>query len=187
MSNTIEIAERLKGLREIEEVSTAEMAAVCSMSEADYIKHESGTVDFSVTMLCKCAERLGIDVTALFTGHTPKLKGYSIVRAGEGLKVERRQSFTYQHLASNFCGRLGEPFMVSAPYSEAEQSKPITLSTHEGQEMDYVLDGSLKVSIDGHEDVVNAGDTVYYDSSKPHGMIAIGGKPCKFLAILFKE
>ena len=53
--------------------------------------------------------------------------------------------------------------------------------------MDYVLDGSLKVSIDGHEDVVNAGDTVYYDSSKPHGMIAIGGKPCKFLAILFKE
>ena len=115
MSNTIEIAERLKGLREIEEVSTAEMAAVCSMSEADYIKHESGTVDFSVTMLCKCAERLGIDVTALFTGHTPKLKGYSIVRAGEGLKVERRQSFTYQHLASNFCGsanRLWFPLLI---------------------------------------------------------------------------
>ncbi|MGN1096692.1 MAG: cupin domain-containing protein [Christensenellales bacterium] len=186
MSNTIEIAERLKGLREIEEISTAEMASVCSMSEEDYIKHETGNVDFSVTMLCKCAERLGIDVTALFTGHTPKLKGYSIVRAGEGLKVERRQSFVYQHLASNFCGRLGEPFMVTAPYSYEEQNKPIMLSTHAGQEMDYVLEGSLKISIDGHEDVVNAGDTVYYDSSKPHGMIATGGKPCKFLAILFK-
>ena len=186
MSNTLEIAERLKGLREIEEVSVEEMANVCSMTKEEYARHEEGKVDFSVTMLCKCADRLGVDVTALFTGQTPKLKGYSIVRKGEGLKVERRQSFSYQHLASTFRGRLGEPFEVVAPFNKDEQDKEIALSTHEGQEMDYILEGSLNVVINGHTDVLNEGDTVFYDSSQPHGMIATGGKPCRFLAILFK-
>lgn len=187
MSNTMEIAQRLKGLREMEEIEPEEMANVCSMSVDEYLSYETGERDFSVTMLCKCADRLGIDVTALFTGDTPKLSRYSIVRKGAGLSVERRSGFTYKHLAYNLKGRIAEPFYVIAPYREDEQNKPIQLSTHAGQEMDYIVEGSLKISIDGKEEILNEGDTVFYDSSKPHGMIAIGGKDCKFLAIIFKK
>jgi acetyl-CoA synthetase len=58
------------------------------------------------------------------------------------------------------------------------------MSTHAGQEMDYILSGQLRISINGHEETMRAGDSVYYDSSKPHGMVAVGGTPCVFLAIV---
>ncbi len=187
MSNTQEIAERLKGLREMMEISTKRMAEVCSMSVEQYEEFETGKVDFSVTMLCKCAEEFGVDVTALFTGHTPKLHGYSVVRNGEGLNVERRHSFSYQHLASNFKAREAEPFLVTAPFVQEEQNSPIKLSTHQGQEMDYVLSGKLKVVVGGKTEILNEGDTIFYDSNLPHGMIAIDNQPCKFLAVLMKK
>ncbi|HKL94688.1 MAG TPA: XRE family transcriptional regulator [Clostridia bacterium] len=187
MSNTVEIAERLKGLREMMEISPEEMASVCGMGVKSYLEHEEGKVDFSVTMLFNCAERFGVDVTSLFTGVAPKLGSFSIVKAGDGLSVERRHSFTYQHLASHFKEREAEPFLVIAPYNDEEQNNVIHLSSHKGQEMDYILSGKLRISIDGKEEILSEGDTAYYDSGLPHGMIAVGGTPCKFIAVVLKK
>ena len=115
-SNTREIAERLKGLREMLDLTPAEVAEAAGMDEATYLEYEAGNRDFSVTMLYNCAGKFGVDVTALLTGHTPTLSSYSIVRAGQGVRTERRHSFTYQHLAQNFKGRTAEPFFVTAPF-----------------------------------------------------------------------
>lgn len=186
MSTTTEIAERLKGLREMMEISSAEMAEVAGMDEKTYLEYEAGKKDFSVTMLYNCAGRFGVDVTALLTGNTPTLSSYSIVRAGQGVLTERRHSFSYQHLAQNFRGRTAEPFYVTAPYIKGSENKPIQLSSHKGQEMDYILSGKLMVNIGGNVDVLEAGDTVYYDSGQPHGMIAVGGEECVFLAVVLK-
>lgn len=100
--------------------------------------------------------------------------------------TERRHSFSYQHLAQNFRGRTAEPFYVTAPYIKGSENKPIQLSSHKGQEMDYILSGKLMVNIGGNVDVLEAGDTVYYDSGQPHGMIAVGGEECVFLAVVLK-
>lgn len=184
MDTNFEIAERLKGLREMEEISVKEMADVAGISEADYLCYESGKKDFSFTLLYKCSKRLAVDFTEIVTGGSPNLSSCSIVRNGQGLPINRRQGFSYQHVAQYIKNRIAEPFIVTAPFIAEEQNKPIVLSTHEGQEMDYILEGSLKVQIDGHVDILNAGDTVYYDSGKPHGMVAVGGKKCVFMAIV---
>ena len=185
-TNTKEIAERLKGLREMMEISTAEMAEVAGVDEKTYLEYEKGAKDFSVTFLYNCAGRFGVDVTALLTGHTPTLSSYSIVRAGQGVLTERRHMFTYQHLAQNFRGRTAEPFLVNAPYVKGAEDKPIPLSAHKGQEMDYILKGKLMVNVAGNIDTLSEGDTIYYDSGQPHGMIAVGGEPCTFLAVVLK-
>ena len=185
-SNTKEIAERLKGLREMMEISVPEMAEAAGVDEKTYLAYENGEKDFSVTFLYNCAGKCGVDVTALLTGHTPTLSSYSIVRAGQGVLTERRHSFSYQHLAQNFRGRTAEPFFVTAPYVKGAEEKPIPLSAHKGQEMDYILTGRLMVNVGGNIDVLDAGDTIYYDSSQPHGMIAVGGEPCTFLAVVLK-
>ena len=52
--------------------------------------------------------------------------------------------------------------------------------------MDYILSGKLMVNINGNIDVLEPGDTIYYDSSQPHGMIAVGGEQCAFLAVVLK-
>ncbi len=186
MSNNAEIAQRLKSLREDMEITPQEMAKVTGMDVTSYLEFEDGGKDFSVTMLYNCAEKFGVNVTSLLTGETPKLSSYSVVKAGQGVVTERRHSFTYEHLAHNFKDRTAEPFYVVAPYEKDAQNKPISLSTHKGQEMDYILSGSLLVSINGKTEVLEKGDTVYYDSSQPHGMIAIGGQNCEFLAIVLK-
>lgn len=185
-TNTKEIAERLKGLREMMEISAAEMAEVAGVDEKTYLEYEKGAKDFSVTFLYNCAGRFGVDVTALLTGHTPTLSSYSIVRAGQGVLTERRHMFTYQHLAQNFRGRTAEPFLVNAPYVKGAEDKPIPLSAHKGQEMDYILKGKLMVNVAGNIDTLSEGDTIYYDSGQPHGMIAVGGESCTFLAVVLK-
>ena len=76
---------------------------------------------------------------------------------------------------------------LTAPYSDEDQDKPITLSTHEGQEFDYIISGSLKVAFEDHVEILNAGDAVLYNSAHGHGMIATGGEDCVFLAIILKK
>ncbi|MCQ2408916.1 MAG: cupin domain-containing protein [Clostridia bacterium] len=185
--NNKEIAQRLKGLREMCDLMPADMAEVTGLSENDYLEFETGKKDFSVTFLYNCAEKFGVDVTEILTGATPKLSSYSIVKAGHGVITERRHMFTYEHLAQNFKGRTSEPFLVTAPYEKGSEERPIPLSSHQGQEMDYILSGSLKLVVNGKEEILNEGDTAYYDSAQPHGMIAVGGKDCKFLAIVLKS
>lgn len=182
-----EIAERIRGLREMLEISAEEMAKVTGLSPEAYTEMEKGEADFSFTFLLKCAERFRVDIVELMTGSDPKLHFYTVVRSGKGLPIQRRESFTYRHLAYLFKSKFAEPFLVTAPYSEKAQNEPIEHSTHEGQEFDYILRGSLKVDLDGHVEVLNAGDAVYYDSGHPHGMIATGGADCEFLAVVLKK
>jgi transcriptional regulator with XRE-family HTH domain len=181
-----DIGERLRGMREILEVPVAEMARATGVSEAEYRDLEAGGKDFGFTFLHKAARRFGIDLTELLTGESPHLSGYSLVRKGQGIPIERRKGFQYLNLAGMFRQRLAEPFLVTAPYEDGAEHAAISLGNHAGQEMDYILSGTLRVQIDSHEEILYAGDTLYYDAGRPHGMVAVGGRPCQFLAVVIK-
>lgn len=183
----IEIAERIKALREILEIPAQEMANITDVTVGEYLELEAGNADFSFTFLFKCAERFGVDIVELLTGENPRLSFYTVVRKNKGLPIKRREGFTYQHLAPLFKHKLAEPFLVTAPYSEREQNEPMHLSYHEGQEFDLVLQGTLKVAMEGHIEYLEAGDAIYYNSGHGHGMIATGGEDCVFLAVVLKE
>ncbi len=80
--------------------------------------------------------------------------------------------------------KLVEPFWVTYAYSEEQQNKPIKLVAHDGQEFDIILSGSLKIQIGEHAEILHEGDSIYYNSSTPHGMIAVDGKDCVFCAVV---
>ena len=184
--NLKEVAGRIQALREDLDITMQEMAEATGRSVAEYAAQESGEQDLSFTFLYKCAERLGVDVIELLTGETPHLKGYCLTRAGEGLSIKRRAGFEYLHKAPHFKNKSCEPFWVTAPYLEEEQDKPIHLSKHTGQEFDYVLTGKMRFAYEDHIEELEPGDSILYDSGRGHGMIAIGGQPCTFLAIVMK-
>ena len=184
--NIKEVASRIRLLREDLDLTMQEMADATGRSLAEYAAQESGEQDLSFTFLYKCAKKLGVDVIELLTGETPHLKGYSLVRAGEGLSIKRRAGFEYLHKAPHLGNKLAEPFVVTAPFLEEEQEKPIHLSYHRGQELDYVISGHLRFAYEDNVEEVGPGDVLMYDSGRGHGMIAIGGEPCVFLAIVMK-
>ena len=178
------IGNRLRELRTILEISIPEMARITGVTEADYADHEEGRVDFSFTFLYRCAERFGVDMSALVTGETPKLSNYHLNRLGGGMPIRRRAGFEYLHLASLLKNRSADPFLVKAPPQPEDQV--IALSTHAGEEFDYILKGKLKVQFDDKVEILQPGDSVLYNSNHPHGMIAIGDEPCEFLAVVIR-
>lgn len=184
MTKNQEIAERLKGIREMENMKPAEMAKACGITVDEYERFENGTKDFPFSVLYNCAKLLNIDLTELVDGENPTLSGYSIVRAGHGMPIRRRESFEYIHVAEYMKNRIADPFVVTAPYSTEAQNKPIPVAAHKGQELDFILQGSLKCVIGDKTEILHAGDCLYYDSSVPHGMIATGGDKCVFLAVV---
>ncbi|MEG2381705.1 MAG: AMP-binding protein [Oscillospiraceae bacterium] len=179
-----EIAERIKTLREIIGISEEKMAVETSVSLEEYKKLEAGEADFGFTFIYKCAQSFGVDVTDIIKGQSPTLSSFTLNRKGDGMKIIRRRGFVYNSLASLFKNRIAEPFLVVAPYFEEEQSTQIQLSTHVGQEFDIILKGRLKVQVGEHIEVLNEGDTIYYNSETPHGMIAIDKEGCEFYAIV---
>ncbi len=181
------IAQRIKGLREDLEISAKEMAELCEISEEEYLARENGQVDYSFSFLNRCATRFNVDISELLTGSfTSHLKTYAVERKGHGLRVDRRKGFEYLHLASRFYNHKIDPLMVYVPYSEEALNSPIPTNTHVGQEFDYVLEGSLKVTVNGKIETLNEGDSIIYDSATPHGMVAASKEGCKFLAIVIK-
>ena len=186
-THILEISERIKGMREILNITAEEMADVTGTTIDDYLAAENGNSDFTFTFLMKCAQRFKVDIVELLTGSNPTLSFYTVVRKGGGLPIERRKGFDYKHLAYRLKDKMVEPFLVTDPYNQKEQNTPLYYSTHAGQEFDYILKGSLKVDLDGHVEILNAGDSVLYDSGHPHGMTAMNDADCQFLAIVIPK
>ncbi|HCC37983.1 MAG TPA: transcriptional regulator [Treponema sp.] len=178
-----EITARVKVLREIEEISAETLAEELGFDIAEYNSWESGERDFPIGALVEIAAHFKVDLSELITGNTPKLKTFCCTKAGEAPIVSRRPMYSYWNLAYNFHRKKSEPFLVEA--AAETESKPISLNTHPGQEFDYILEGKLLISIGGHEMELEPGDCVYYDSTEPHGMKALGGKAARFLAFIF--
>lgn len=181
-----DVAGRIRALRESCDVTEEEMAACTDTTLETYRALEAGESDFTFTFIYKCAQRLGADPTDILKGTSPTLSEYYVNRAGDGLSIARRKGFHYNNLAPMFKDKIAEPFYVTAKYSEEEQSAKIRTSRHTGQEFDLVLKGTLKVEVDGKTEILHEGDSIYYNSALPHGMIAIGSD-CEFLALVMNN
>ena len=180
----LEVAARIKEMREIDGISTADMAAKTEVSEEEYKEYESGNRDFPFSFLHKCSLVFNIGITDILEGQSARLSSYTVTRKGEGQETAKEDGIEIKSLAPLFRKKLAEPYWVKYDYDEKLQSKPIHLSTHSGQEFDLVMSGRLKVQIGDHVEYLEEGDSIYYNSSTPHGMIAVGGKECLFVAVV---
>jgi transcriptional regulator with XRE-family HTH domain len=177
-----EIAQRLRGLREVLDIQVDDIARICHITKDEYIGYESGEKDIPVSALQNISKHFKVELTALLFGAEPNMTTFFLTRAGQGTAMERTRAYKYQSLAAGFAGRKADPFIVTV--EPKPESTPILLNTHEGQEFNYVLEGSLLLSVDGHELILGQGDSLYFDGTRPHGMKALNGKAVKFLAII---
>ena len=178
------MASRIRELREIEGFSPEQMAQKTDVTTEEYLLCESGGSDLNFAFIYRCALALGVDVTDIIEGSSPKLRSYTVTRSGAGQRIEQAHGMVYYNLAAAFQNRIAEPLYVVSAYNEEAQRRDIELTTHEGQECDIVVRGQLKVQVGGHTETLHAGDSIYYDSGTPHGMIAVGGEDCIFYAIV---
>ncbi|MGN0444572.1 MAG: AMP-binding protein [Acutalibacteraceae bacterium] len=179
-----EMASRIKELREIEGYTTYEMAAKTDVTNEEYVLCESGEHDLNFAFIYRCALALNVDATDIIDGHSPTLKSFTVTRAGQGQEIANAHGMTYYNIAYAFQNRIAEPLYVRSKYDEEAQHRDIELTTHKGQELDVVIEGQLLVQVGEHRTTLGPGDSIYFDSSTPHGMIAVNGEDCQFYAIV---
>ncbi len=195
MDNTInnmdlkirEVAGRIRELREISGFSVEELARRTGLSTEEYLQCESGDRNLSIAFLYHCALIFGVDMSDLLEGHSPKLSSYALTRKGEGQRIEEAHHMVGFNLAAGFRNRIALPLYMELNYREGAEQEDIELVTHEGQECDIVIRGHMKIQIGGHSEILHPGDCIYYDSSTPHGMIAVDGEDCAFYAIVLSN
>ena len=161
----LQIPKRIKELREILEISITEMAEKLNISHDEYEKYESGEKDIPVSALYAIAAALGTDCTVLMTGESPRMDSYTIVRRGDGVRVDKNRQM--------------EPMLVTLEEQETEPA----LVMHSGQEFNLVLEGKVKVTVGKNSFILNEGDAIYFDPNLPHGQAAVDGRT-RFLTVI---
>ena len=179
-----EVAKRIREMREICDITETDMAKKTEVSLEDYRAYENGELDFPFTFIHKCSLAFGIGITDLLEGQSAHLSSYTVTRKGQGQETAKEDGIEIQNLAPLFRKKIAEPYWVRYEYSEELQNKPIHLTKHSGQEFDFVMSGRLKVQIGENVEYLSEGDSIYYNSSTPHGMIAVDGRDCLFVAVV---
>ena len=182
-----EIAGRIRELRLITGLSVEEMAKRTGISAQEYEQCEAGNQNLSIAFLYRCVLIFGVDFSDLLEGRSPKLRSYALTRRGEGQRIEEAHHMIGYNLAADFRNRIALPLYMELAYRSGAEYEDIELVTHEGQECDIVLRGHMKIQIGPNTEILHPGDCIYYDSSTPHGMIAVDGEDCAFYAIVLSN
>ena len=114
---------------------------------------------------------------------------FCIIRGGDRKAVSRFGStggtsggYSYESLGHRKQDRRMEPFLVTLTPAETPQVEP---NHHIGEEFLFVLEGQVDVSLSGHTDVLNPGDSIYYDSNLPHAVSCHGDDPATIIAVIY--
>ena len=182
-----QVADRIRELRLISGISEEEMARRTDVTVEEYRQYESGSRNMSIAFLYRCVLIFGVDFSDLLEGRSAKLRNYALTRKGDGQRIEEAHHMIGYNLAPDFRNRIALPLYMKLKYKEGAEYEDIELVTHEGQECDIVIRGQMKIQIGSNTEILNPGDTIYYDSSIPHGMIAVGGEDCAFYAIVLSN
>ncbi|MBR7081232.1 MAG: AMP-binding protein, partial [Oscillospiraceae bacterium] len=182
-----DVAERIRELRIDSGYSLEELSEHTGFALEDCRNYEAGEVDLPFSFIHKCALTFGVEMMDLLEGHSPRLTSYAVTRRGGGQVTSREKGTEIRSIAHLFKNRKADPYWVRYEYSEEEQNAPIRQTTHGGQEFDLVLEGRMKVKVGDHTEILGPGDSIFYNSSTPHGMIAIDGADCVFCAVILAD
>ena len=187
--NTQIVGAKIKSLRETKEITIAELAERTGLAE-EQINRIQNNVDIpSLAPLIKIARALGVRLGTFLADQDEM--GAVVCRKQDTTDstisfsnnaMDARTHMHYQSLAKSKSDRHMEPFIVDI---EASKETQYTLSSHEGEEFIYVMEGVIEVCHGKKSHIIKAGATIYYDSIVPHHVHGYEGQAAKILAVVY--
>lgn len=179
---------KIKEYREFRQISREDLALKANLDTEQLQKIEEKGVMPSLGHLIKISRALGVRIGTFLDDQDQV--GPAIVRAGEeksSLSFSTKDESTREHLnffslAQDKAGRHMEPFIVEIEPSKESDYK---LSSHEGEEFIYVLEGSIEINYGKEVYRIDKGDTIYIDSIVAHNVHAAKNKPARILAVVY--
>ncbi len=188
MSERKRVGEKIRKLREVRELSIGELADLCQCNPELIEQLEAGQLMPSLAPMLKIARGLGVRL-GTFLDDDPHA-GAVITRSDHlenvvrfsGLRMANLGTLEFHALASNKKDRHMEPFLIDVHPTISEDCM---LSSHEGEEFIYVLEGGIEVTYGKDSHTLKSGDSIYYDSIVPHEVRAAGETLAKILAVIY--
>lgn len=177
---------KLKALRLEKRLTLAELSGRTGLSIPTISKVENDKASLSYDKLQSLSTALGFDAAVLFKSPFPQSPEIpsgrrSVHKLGEGKHIETHLT-SYQYLASELLNKHFIP-LISEVRARSLSAFGEMLS-HPGEEFTYVLEGSLEFHSQSYKPLhLDAGESVYFDSSMPHAYVAISKGPCRVLMI----
>lgn len=185
--NETAVGEKIKKIREEKGISLQEFARRSGFSSALLSQIENHLVSPPLGTLIKVAKALDVEIGCFFKD--VREAPYTIVRHNERKMISRvasrtgkKYGYSYESLAFDMKGRHMEPFIVTLEPATVKESHAYA---HDGEEFIFVLDGRMKVRLGDHTDVLEPGDSIYYDSRIPHLVECMDDRETRILAVIF--
>lgn len=187
MAESNRVGRKLSTLRESLGLSVEELAERCSCDAETIEALESGKTAPSLAPLIKVTRALGVRLGTLLDDETHL--GPVVTRSGEASSVTRVRdletasgagTLDFFSLAAGKASRHMEPFVITVHPGEERE-----LSTHEGEEFIYVLEGTIEVEYGKDLHTLGPADSIYLDSIVPHQVRGASPSPARILAVVY--
>jgi len=179
----VSIGRRVRLLRQRLQLTATDLAAQAGLSPGMLSKIENGGTSPSLSTLRALARALNVPMTSFFADFEER-RDCSYVRAGQGVRIERRGTkagHRYELLGHSLSGDIVvEPYLIKL----SEDATPYTQFQHDGMEFIYMLSGQV---IYRHADKLypmGPGDALFFDAAAPHGPEELVECPMTYLSII---
>jgi len=187
--NNVNVGQRIKDVRVAKGLSIEEVAGKSGISEETISSIETHLVSPPLGNLVSLAKVFGVSVGDFFGEKGDS--SFCIVRSDDRKTVSRFNSndgkssgYSYEALGQQKKKKQMEPFLVTLSPTQVKEIEP---NQHIGEEFIFVLKGKVEVRLLEHTDILNPGDSIYYDSTMPHIVACHGDQPATILAVIYAE
>lgn len=178
----MDIGKHLKRYMERQGVSAEEVMETLGLDAGQFGELTSGAFSLGVSDLLKLATLLKTDIPALLYGKEYRERKAIKTSVADRVVVRNSRTLDYESLAPSYVGRHMEPFLVTI---YRRDDADVELSHHDGEEFLYVTKGTLKIVVDGEANILEEGDSFYFDSSLPHSVNSVTEK-VELVASIYK-
>ncbi|MGV8079099.1 MAG: helix-turn-helix domain-containing protein [Syntrophales bacterium] len=180
-----EIGKRIRSIRKERGITLEQLAQQVGFTKGYLSKVEKSSKSPPVSTLGMIARSLGVTISALL-GEENNTTPISIVRRDERPIIARGGTafgYSYEAVAHKFPNKIMEPFVLTLP----DNPKKKTMYRHEGHEILFVLEGTMKFFHGGEVFIVEEGDCIYFESSYPHFGESVGQKEVKCFMVVCNQ
>lgn len=185
------IGEKIRGQRQQRRLTLQELSELTGLSKPLLSQIENEQVIPPLATLLKIARGLKVDIHFFFEDETNRQK--LVLTRGDALRPDiQRQAvnaenrpYTYHSLAQGMRQKHMEPFLVEVNNPKWDEK---LFFNHDGEEeFLYLLEGEIELHYGNEVYRIKAGDSVYYDSGQPHGLVSVGDKTARLVAVLYSK
>jgi transcriptional regulator with XRE-family HTH domain len=185
----LNLGQKIRRLRQEGRLTLQELSDLSGLSKPLLSQIENDQVIPPIATLLKIAKGLKVGIHYFFEEEEDRRK--VVLMRNNELKFSRRrsgndspQSYLYHSLAPGMRHKSMEPFLVEFETGEWDDSQ---LYSHDGEEFIYLLEGELEFHFGPDVMVLKPGDSIYYNSTEPHGYISLGARNAKAVAVVFSK